>query len=259
MAPALNARESKQKRKENALAVRSILTYLPRVGDAYEAKGSAEAGFAYQKALDEFAKIKDRFQGKKKQNITKQFDDFGKLLKTRAPLDTILLQQNQLRRDLAELFLIEERPAQIPDKILGADVYQARCAVCHGSDGKVGTALAKRLSPSPSDLTLRPLNQSLSPFRVYNMLITGIEGTSKKPMDTLLSDHELWSVAFYALSLICGKKTPLDHEMAMPRGLNLRAVAAKTNYELTKEYKLTDKQLCNLRSQKAFEPSLSRD
>jgi mono/diheme cytochrome c family protein len=72
--------------------------------------------------------------------------------------------------------------------ILGKSTFGARCALCHGEDGKGGGEIAELFRVPPADLTkLAERNDGAFPFaRVYSIIVDGMDeaghGDSKMPI-----------------------------------------------------------------------------
>lgn len=92
-------------------------------------------------------------------------------------------------------FHIAQREPQIPQNILdlGARVYSANCAQCHGMDGGGNGTAVSELHIVPANLKGgRPsLSESLRVLR------NGIDGTQMAPWTGRLSEAELSAVAYY--------------------------------------------------------------
>ena len=60
---------------------------------------------------------------------------------------------------------------------LGRDHYEAKCAVCHGADGKGNGPVANMLTQKPSDLTMMSKNNDgVFPFWTAYEIIDGRKG-----------------------------------------------------------------------------------
>jgi mono/diheme cytochrome c family protein len=72
--------------------------------------------------------------------------------------------------------------------ILGKSTFGARCALCHGEDGKGGGEIAELFRVPPADLTkLAERDDGAFPFaRVYSIIVDGMDeaghGDSKMPI-----------------------------------------------------------------------------
>ena len=84
----------------------------------------------------------------------------------------------------------------------GAKLYQANCALCHGSIGKGDGEGGASLDPSPTNLTQPGIykygHRELAIFRTGKF---GIDGTGMAGWDGILSDEELWCITHYVMFL----------------------------------------------------------
>jgi high-affinity iron transporter len=87
-------------------------------------------------------------------------------------------------------------PRTAPDVKLGATVYAANCASCHGVTGKGDGPAAARLDPKPIAFTDAERAKQRSVFALYQIVGQGISGTSMPAFDRL-SDADRWAVATY--------------------------------------------------------------
>jgi cytochrome c oxidase cbb3-type subunit 2 len=84
---------------------------------------------------------------------------------------------------------------------------QAKCAECHGEDGRGGGPSAAQLRDDlerpirPTDLTRGQLKGGGSVADVYRTLTTGLDGTPMPSFADSMSDAERWAIAYYVLAL----------------------------------------------------------
>jgi cytochrome c oxidase cbb3-type subunit 2 len=84
---------------------------------------------------------------------------------------------------------------------------QAKCAECHGEDGRGGGPSAAQLRDDlerpirPTDLTRGQLKGGSSVADVYRALTTGLDGTPMPSFADSMSDAERWAIAYYVLAL----------------------------------------------------------
>ena len=77
----------------------------------------------------------------------------------------------------------------------GGQVYQLRCASCHGAGGRGDGEIASRLRTLPADLAV---HVPLHPDRdLFGFVHDGIPGTDMAPLGDLLTDEEIWHVVNY--------------------------------------------------------------
>ena len=96
-------------------------------------------------------------------------------------------------------------PKNHPSFKVGSDLYERNCAQCHGILGAGNGPVAPNFNPPPTNFTNGSTVGGLSPFKVYNTMSFGIEGTAM-PSFTQLSDDDKWNIAFYVLSLRFSQK-----------------------------------------------------
>ena len=87
-------------------------------------------------------------------------------------------------------------PTSVPNLQLGASVYAANCAACHGASGNGDGVLAKQLDPKPIAFTDHDRARQRSVFALYQAVSQGIAGTAM-PAFAQLSEEDRWSVAMF--------------------------------------------------------------
>lgn len=92
---------------------------------------------------------------------------------------------------------IKNVPVKETSPTSGKDMYQAYCAVCHGSDGKGGGPAAPAMKATPTDLTLLSKNNGgkYPGLRV----ISSINGETKLPAHGS-REMPVWGQLFWSMS-----------------------------------------------------------
>lgn len=85
------------------------------------------------------------------------------------------------------------------DIVAGAAAFNARCASCHGEDGK-GPLIWSSSRPRPADLT-DPRNREHAEGEVYWVVTNGIAESGMPALGRVLDDRARWQVVAYARSL----------------------------------------------------------
>lgn len=101
-----------------------------------------------------------------------------------------------LANHLIAVYPVPLAPTALPNLKLGAAVYAASCAACHGVSGNGDGALAKQLDPRPIAFTDQGRARQRSVFALYQAASQGIAGTAM-PAFGQLSEDERWAVAMY--------------------------------------------------------------
>jgi mono/diheme cytochrome c family protein len=87
-------------------------------------------------------------------------------------------------------------PAKPDDVALGKDVYEIRCAACHGAGGDGSGPARVRFTRPPADFTRKQPTRE----RIVQVLEQGVPGTAMTPMRRLLSARELEALVGYLQS-----------------------------------------------------------
>jgi high-affinity iron transporter len=96
---------------------------------------------------------------------------------------------------------LDELPSRPPDLALGAEVYRASCAGCHGNLGRGDGPLAPGLDPAPANLADWGALSDQSPLDYYRRINIGVVGTAMPAFEDRLPARERWAVALYATTL----------------------------------------------------------
>lgn len=82
----------------------------------------------------------------------------------------------------------------------GRELFQVKCALCHGVRADGRGVRSKGLSGKPADFGSPSWRADVTPQYVYQVLREGKRGTSMPAWPTL-SDQEKWDVVAYVLSV----------------------------------------------------------
>ncbi|GIZ53896.1 cystathionine gamma-synthase [Noviherbaspirillum aridicola] len=105
-------------------------------------------------------------------------------------------QANRLAAGLLAAYPVPTKPAKTPDLKLGARLYQAQCASCHGAEGRGDGPAAAGMNPPPIAFTDRARARERSVFSLHQSITRGVEGTPM-PSFAQLSDEDRWALAFF--------------------------------------------------------------
>lgn len=112
----------------------------------------------------------------------------------------VLSTSRAARDEVVRRFDLRTVPFARPSLDRAQASYASNCAACHGADGEGDTERARSLDPAPARFRDPERLASLSPYRVYNALSFGVQGTAMAAFDAL-SPQERWSLAFYVFRL----------------------------------------------------------
>jgi high-affinity iron transporter len=116
-------------------------------------------------------------------------------------------------------------PSAPPDLEEGARLFQQTCVACHGATGHGDGPAAAALKPPPADFHSDQVMSGLTPFKAFNVIRFGVNGTAMGPMANL-DEAQRWALAFYVFTL---RQPPCDHA---PAGVTLDALANRSDAQL---------------------------
>jgi mono/diheme cytochrome c family protein len=76
----------------------------------------------------------------------------------------------------------------------GQAVFEARCVVCHGQDGRGDGPLGMTLVPRPADLTIHAVPGVHTDAQLYQWITDGFPGTAMPAWGKALSDTDRWNL-----------------------------------------------------------------
>ncbi|HTN66579.1 MAG TPA: FTR1 family protein [Burkholderiaceae bacterium] len=103
---------------------------------------------------------------------------------------------NALRDNVIRVWALAVAPKQAPDLRVGARLYDANCAACHGTGGRGDGPLAQGMAPPPSDFHNSGRMNTRSIYGLYNTITLGVGGTPMRPFAEL-SEADRWALAFF--------------------------------------------------------------
>lgn len=113
-------------------------------------------------------------------------------------------------------------PAPLPESVnIGGMQFRARCAACHGPDGRTPSDLGLAMYPPAPDLG-RAEAQAWADTELFWITKNGIRLSGMPGFGRALSDEEIWPLVQYIRSL----RQPEAKQVKSPTGKEARAVAA---------------------------------
>jgi high-affinity iron transporter len=129
--------------------------------------------------------------------------------------------------DLVAATGIARAPSGVPDIDRGSRLFAESCATCHGATGHGDGPAAAALKPRPADFHSDEVMEALTPFKAFNVIRFGVQGTAMAP-NAGLDDKQRWALAFYLFTL---RQPPCDH---VPPRTSLDELANRSDGELAK-------------------------
>jgi high-affinity iron transporter len=125
------------------------------------------------------------------------------LVQARGPAEDVTRLVGEIRGAVVKAYQVPVAPARPPDLRAARDLYAARCAACHGAEGRADGPAAKGLDPAPSNFQDRERLDRLSAYALYSTIALGVPGTSMTAFADL-SDEQRWGLALHVAGLADG-------------------------------------------------------
>ena len=234
-------------RAQNARMLINLLDYIGKDYLNAVKVGQIVNEYEYQEML-EFARQSKEFyadlvnEGDERDSLLLEFDLLQNYISNKEESEIISNLAAKLKREIIALNLVKISPDRWPDLASGKNLFMAQCSSCHGINGDGKGEAAKGLEPAPTNFTDKEVMHGFSPFQAYNVIQTGIPGTSMISYSNL-SEEEVWDLAFYINSIPFGAKETNNQEPSIA----LSDVSSLSNSELAEKYNLNDSDLETIR------------
>jgi high-affinity iron transporter len=122
-------------------------------------------------------------------------------VEARAPADEVARLAGDIRRAVIEVYRAPVAPTRPPDLRAAAELYAARCATCHGGDGRGDGPAARGLDPAPTNFQDHDRVDRRSAYAFYSTITLGVPGTAMTAF-TDLSEEQRWGLALHVAGLV---------------------------------------------------------
>jgi high-affinity iron transporter len=102
-----------------------------------------------------------------------------------------------LRVFVASLLILSALPAVAEDDSLARQLFESRCAFCHGVEGKGDGTAGKALNPPPTDFTSAAFWKTATPDGLREAIRNGRPGTAMVPFRNTLKPNEIDALLEY--------------------------------------------------------------
>ena len=106
----------------------------------------------------------------------------------------------EIRQGVIRAYDVPIAPARPPDVAAARSLYAARCATCHGPDGRGDGPAGKAMDPPPTDFHDRDRMERRSAYSLYSSITLGVQGTPMAAFAELTEDQR-WGLAFHVAGL----------------------------------------------------------
>ncbi len=157
-------------------------------------------------------------------NLDPAFQDDADLTVNSGPARWVLLGiLGLVFAGVASYYLLRTPPAPPPAEVMndpllleGRAVYLARCATCHGQEGRGDGPIARDLlGPPVGNISDGKWKHGDKPRDVLNVISKGVEGTRMAGWGTVIEDSQLRAVTAYVFYL-AGQRVPDELRKSSP-------------------------------------------
>jgi len=116
------------------------------------------------------------------------------LVQGKRPGDEVARLAGEIGTGLIKAYQVPVAPARAPDLKAAATLFAARCAACHGADGRGDGPAARGLDPTPTNFHDAERLGRRSVFTTYSTITLGVAGTAMTAFGDL-NDDQRWGLA----------------------------------------------------------------
>jgi mono/diheme cytochrome c family protein len=110
-------------------------------------------------------------------------------------------QQSTRAKRIAARSLKNPVPADEASINLGYRIYLDQCASCHGELADGDSKMSYSLDPAPSNLVDSEWTYGSTDGEIFAVIRDGIDDTTMKPYDEILTENQIWSLVNYLRSI----------------------------------------------------------
>jgi high-affinity iron transporter len=188
---------------------RKLVTVVDYIGGDY--KNAVQAGkVIHQQEYREMKEFSQRsvelakeLKTAGKEDVLQSVNRLATLIDEKGDEKAVSELTQRIKENLIKTYGIATYPPTFPSWQTGKIVFSENCAQCHGETGRgdgPGRATMNPKEPPPADFTDANIMDGLSPFKSFNIISFGVEGTAM-PNFSALREDERWQAAFYVLGL----------------------------------------------------------
>lgn len=148
-------------------------------------------------AARELETQKTRFKPEAQKDLEASIAALKALVAAKADASAVSTQARTIRDRIIEALGVATAPATTPAIAAAEKAFDDTCATCHGKSGHGDGPDGKGLEPLPRNFHEADVVAAISPYKVYNTLHTGVEGTEMEAYDEVMDDAALWALAYY--------------------------------------------------------------
>ena len=120
---------------------------------------------------------------------------------TQRPGEEVATLCRQAATGLIAAYGVSVAPRKAPSLALGARLYQAQCAQCHGSEGRGDGPQAAGLEPPPVNFHDHERQDLRNIYSLFATITLGVDGTAMASF-ARLDEEQRWALAFYASNFL---------------------------------------------------------
>ena len=183
-----------------------------------------------------------------RKDLSHAMQQLERQIKARAPHSEVVRVTSMMNKALIAEFRIPHVPNETPNWAAAASLYNRSCTSCHGALGKGDGPAAKHLSPAPPNFTKSDTLHLASPFRFYNIVKDGIQGTAMPAFGKVFSDQQIWNLSFFLFTLVPTtspstsfdrSENSINERITQSLNLDFKKLATLSNKEIEEKIKDT--------------------
>jgi len=194
---------------QNTAPISSLVGQLIELGEDYEEEVGERAQVAaeiYEKYVEWSQSLIEESKALKVHaSIVQEFEMLARVIRGKGDGEDVVGLCERLVSTLISRHGLPQAPKRPVSLKRGRAMFATNCASCHGAQGQGDGSAAEYLDPRPVNFHEQDM-AALSPTQVFFLLSSGSYGTAM-PSFGLLTEAELWDLAFYVFTL---RQNPCD-------------------------------------------------